>query len=209
MPFTLRLRSFSPPGFCSSSRGDASRSVGVRPAMPSSRESGRASRRARYNPRPKVLVVDDNRAVREMLEDILSSDFDVRLAGDSHEAIERFKAELVDVVLLDILMPGVDGFELLSRLRGLKPEVPVIIVSSLDRAAPAANAICLGARDYLTKPVDAALLLATAKSAVQVPTRRQALDISWPQRADVVLVGDDIPALAGIKVALMPLLTRI
>jgi len=149
-----------------------------------------------------------------MLGDILASHFDVRLSGDSREALERFEAELVDVVLLDILMPGVDGLEVLSRLRAMKPDVPVIVVSGLDRAAPAANAMCLGARDYLTKPVDVALLLSTVKSAVLSATRKAPLDIPgqrnpWPPRADVVLVGDDISALAGVKVALMPLSARI
>jgi DNA-binding response OmpR family regulator len=183
--------------------------------MPRSPESRRAARGAASDPRPTVLVVDDNAAVREMLGDILASNFDVRLAGDSRQALERFEAELVDVVLLDILMPGVDGLEVLSRLRAMKPDVPVIVVSGLDRAAPATNALCLGARDYLTKPVDAALLLSTVSSAVHGATPKAApLDVPgqmnpWPSRADVVLLGDDIPALAGIKVALMPLPARV
>jgi len=182
--------------------------------MPSSPESRGASRRGRDNPRPKVLIVDDDKTVREVFGDILSSDFDVRLAGDSLEALERFEAELVDLVLLDILIPGVDGLEVLSRLRAMKPDVPVIIVSGLDRAAPTANALSLGARDYLTKPVDAALLLATVNSAVQAVPSRKTFDKPsqmnpWPPRADVVLMGHDLQALAGIKVALMPLPTRI
>src|SRR5215475_15174591 len=100
----------------------------------------------------RVLVVDDEPGVRESLRIILRDECEVDLAGSVEEAFARLREEPPDLVLLDLVMPGRSGFELLSEI-GTRPEAPaVVVLTGTTRVATAVEAMKQGAVDYLTKP---------------------------------------------------------
>jgi two-component system, NtrC family, sensor kinase len=113
--------------------------------------------------RPRILVVDDNAANRNVLcRRLERQGYAVEQAANGEIALDRIATEAFDLVLLDILMPLMDGFEVLSRMRKdrrMRP-VPVIVVSALDEIDSVVRAIEMGAEDYLFKPFDPVLLRA-------------------------------------------------
>lgn len=107
--------------------------------------------------RPTVLVVEDERALIELYVRWLEDDYDVRTADGGEAALEQLDEE-VDVVLLDRLMPGMSGDEVLSELRSRVPECKVAMVTAVE---PDFDVIQMGFDDYLTKPVEREELLET------------------------------------------------
>jgi two-component system NtrC family response regulator len=102
-----------------------------------------------------VLVVDDEEAQRKVLGGFLrKKGFEVITAGSADEALESASARTVDLVLTDLRMPGGGGLDLLRGLRGLNPEIPVIVMTAYGTVASAVEAMKRGAADYLGKPVD-------------------------------------------------------
>jgi adenylate cyclase len=113
--------------------------------------------------RGSLLVVDDNEANRDMLARRLARlGYSVALAENGRVALEKIATEPFDLVLLDVVMPGLDGFEVLRRLKADEAvrHVPVIVLSASDETDSAVRCIELGAEDYLPKPFDAVLLRA-------------------------------------------------
>jgi len=100
------------------------------------------------------LIVDDEAGVRESLRMILKEEYVATVAASGEEALEAIRAEPPSVVLLDILMPGLDGLEVLERMRSLAPHVPVIMLTATKTVKTAVKAMKLGAYDYVTKPFD-------------------------------------------------------
>jgi two-component system, OmpR family, KDP operon response regulator KdpE len=112
----------------------------------------------------RILVVDDNRHIQELLEDGLSgAGYDVKSASDAPEGIARFLDVRPDAVLVDVLMPGMDGYELCRRLRELS-DVPIIIVSALRNEGEIIKGLDAGADDYITKPFSVAELTARLRA---------------------------------------------
>ena len=102
---------------------------------------------------PRVLVVDDETAIREALERALRLEgFVVDLAEGGTIALERLAAEPPDVVVLDVVMPDLDGIEVTRRLRGAGSRVPICILSARDEVADRVAGLRAGADDYLVKP---------------------------------------------------------
>jgi phosphoserine phosphatase RsbU/P len=109
----------------------------------------------------RVLVVDDNELNRDLLVRRLQRDgHGVSAVGDGAQALERLAREPFDVVLLDVMMPGVDGFTVLERMQAdpTLRQVRVVIVSAVDDVGSVARGIEMGADDYLTKPINPLLL---------------------------------------------------
>lgn len=106
--------------------------------------------------RPEVLIVDDDPVVREMLGVILSDEFDVRYASTGGDAIDALTDRAPDAMLLDVSMPGVDGYDVLEvrRERHLAPGTCVVMLSAADDERSLVRSWVLGADSYLTKPVD-------------------------------------------------------
>ena len=105
----------------------------------------------------RVLVVDDVDANVKLLEARLTADyFELRTARSGREALEICANERADVVLLDVMMPGMDGFEVCRRLKAdtRTEHIPVIMVTALDQPAERVRAFEAGADDFLTEPVD-------------------------------------------------------
>ncbi len=103
----------------------------------------------------KLLVVDDEEKVRIYLSRLLvHRGYQVETAADGASAIEKLTHQEVDVVLLDIIMPGMSGMEVLPQLKRLKPNVQVIMLTGNASVTIGVESIKLGAFDYLLKPVD-------------------------------------------------------
>ncbi|PWF54667.1 response regulator [Massilia glaciei] len=111
----------------------------------------------------KILIVDDSPTERYYLTDILvKKGFSVRTADNGEEALARIKEEKPELILMDVVMPGANGFQV-TRAITRDPElvdVPIIICSSKNQETDRIWGLRQGARDYLVKPVDPELLLA-------------------------------------------------
>jgi len=126
--------------------------------------------------KPSVLIVDDELGAREALEVVLEDDYYVRSVESGQEALKTIKKTPVDVVLLDVNMPGMDGLEVLRRIKEEDKEIDVIMVSALDLARKAADAIKLGAYDYITKPFEPEDILSAVERVIGNQRLRKELD---------------------------------
>jgi two-component system cell cycle response regulator len=121
----------------------------------------------------RVLVVDDILANVKLLEARLSAEyFHVLTAHSGEEALERLGAEPVDVVLLDVMMPAMDGFEVCRRIKASPKtmHVPVIMVTALDQTSDKVQGLEAGADDFITKPVDDIALITRVKNLARLKT---------------------------------------
>jgi two-component system cell cycle response regulator len=119
----------------------------------------------------RVLVVDDNIANVKLLESRLRAEyFEVLTAGGGAEALEICNSEGVDVVLLDVMMPGMDGFEVCRRLKAnpRTQPIPVIMVTALDQPSDRIAGLEAGADDFLTKPVNDIALVTRVRNLARV-----------------------------------------
>jgi two-component system, NtrC family, response regulator AtoC len=117
--------------------------------------------------RPTVLVVDDEESVRESFHLVLDDDFEVLVAADGARALDLVRTSQVDVVLLDIRMPDMDGIEVLERIKASDDSIEVILVTAVKTVKTAVAAMKLGAFDYLTKPFEDDELLSLVRRAVE------------------------------------------
>lgn len=106
-----------------------------------------------------ILVVDDDQAIRDSLEEILEDSYDVVCVDNGAEAVDRIRTSMFDLVFLDIVMPEMDGIETLKRIKAVEKNIDVIMISGIDRAQEATDSIRHGAYDYITKPFDHELIL--------------------------------------------------
>ena len=103
----------------------------------------------------KVLICDDEEAVRESLNLIISDNHDVEMVCDGKECIDKIKQNAgFDLVFLDVKMPGANGLEVLKQIRKLRPNLKVIFATGYRSTEIAAEAIKLGASDYIIKPFE-------------------------------------------------------
>ncbi len=123
------------------------------------------------NQSARILIVDDNDDVRYQLTRRLKklSYTDISIAEDGQEAVDKIAREEFDLVLLDILMPGMTGYDVLNHLRsnGLLVNLPVIVISALDDMDSTVRCLQIGAEDYLPKPFNATLLEARIRGTLE------------------------------------------
>jgi two-component system, OmpR family, response regulator MprA len=117
----------------------------------------------------KILVVDDERAVRESLRRALELEgYEIELAADGNEALYRLEVtEEPDAVILDVLMPGVDGLEVCRRLRGAGSKLPVLMLTARTEVEDRVAGLDAGADDYVTKPFALEELLARVRALLR------------------------------------------
>jgi type IV pilus assembly protein PilB len=135
-----------------------------RPPLPRSLSEG-----ARRADRTRVLIVDDEQAFRESMKETLDEEnFEVYCAANGAEALEIVYRDRPDVILTDLHMPGIDGFELLQRIRGdlSTCQIPVIFLTVIDAHAVEIQALDMGADDYLAKPVERGRLLSRIRRSL-------------------------------------------
>ena len=114
-----------------------------------------------------ILVIDDERAIRNVLKDILGNEgYKVDEAADGEEGLKKFLATTFDLVLCDIKMPKIDGIEFLQKATEANPDVPVIMISGHGNIETAVDAVKKGAFDYISKPPDLNRLLITIRNAM-------------------------------------------
>src|SRR5215213_6615840 len=147
----------------------------------------------------RILVVDDEPAVREALERILRLDgFEVAIACDGREAVRSQAAAPADAVLLDVLMPGLDGLEVCRRMRDTGDRTPVLMLTARDGVGDRVAGLEAGADDYLPKPFALEELLARLRALLRRATpgpdevlRFADVELS-PSRREVVRAGEPI-----------------
>ena len=126
----------------------------------------------------KVLVADDDAVNRDVLGELLKPEYTVLLARNGAQALERAMRHLPDLILLDVMMPDMDGYEVLRRLRAdpLTEHISVIFISGLDRPEDEANGLKMGAADYITKPFNQTVVMARVALHLQVVRQRRMLE---------------------------------
>jgi putative two-component system response regulator len=128
---------------------------------------------------PVVLVVDDGAANRELIEACLAGiDCEIRTAENGKTALRMIEASPPDLVLLDVQMPGMDGYEVCSRIKA-RPRgelLPVVMITALDRAHDRVMALEAGADDFMSKPVERIELVARVRAALRLKALYDKLD---------------------------------
>jgi two-component system response regulator MprA len=121
--------------------------------------------------KPRVLVVDDDRAVRESLRRSLEfNGYAVALAGDGAEALAGIAGASPDVVVMDVMMPRLDGIEATRALRAAGNDVPILVLTARDSVGDRVDGLDAGADDYLTKPFALEELLARLRALLRRST---------------------------------------
>ncbi len=143
------------------------------PAAPQSAEPAQSL--ALRREKPLLLVVEDDPDAREILGELLQDRYEVTSAGDGETAIEMANRLAPDLVLLDLFLPGLDGFATLSRLRRDKrtADLPVIFLSAQGDADTKSQGLSLGAQDYLAKPFSAQELIARVERTLHQTAQRE------------------------------------
>ena len=124
-------------------------------------------RPAAANARPRVLVVDDEASIRDLLSKTLAlAEYDVDVAPDGRSALERMRMYPYDLLIADLKMPGMDGLTVIREAKRYKGDLPVIIITGFSTESSAIEAVNLGVAGYLTKPFRVPQVLAAAAKAL-------------------------------------------
>jgi diguanylate cyclase (GGDEF)-like protein len=129
------------------------------------------------NLRSLILIVDDDVANIEVLNAVLEDDYEVCFATSGEDAIKIALELLPDLILLDVLMPGIDGYEVCRRLKAdnLVADVPIIFVTGLDDQEAEIRGLALGAIDYVTKPISPVIVRARVRNHIELKRMRDQL----------------------------------
>jgi CheY-like chemotaxis protein/anti-sigma regulatory factor (Ser/Thr protein kinase) len=126
----------------------------------------------------KILVVDDDRTTRHLIAlQLRGAGHSVAQAGDGKKALERARREPFDLVVLDVWMPGMDGLELLEKLRELQPPPRVVMMTADDASETLLRAIQRHAYRYLSKPVEPAQLVEVVRSALAASPEQRPIEV--------------------------------
>jgi two-component system cell cycle response regulator len=148
----------------------------------------------------RILVVDDLEINRKVLQAKLTAEYyQVMVAASGVEAIEIARSSKPDIVLLDVMMPGIDGYETCRRLKHdeLTRHIPVLMVTALDERESRLKALDVGADDYLTKPVDDVQLLARLRNLAKMKPMIEELRLREANGRRIGLMDDTAPAPDG------------
>ncbi len=123
--------------------------------------------------RLSILVVDDEPVNIQLLSSALKDVYDILTAQDGYEAISMLKKHTPDLILLDVMMPDLNGFEVCKIIRGCAQfdDIPVIFISALDTYEGTRQGLNIGGNDYITKPVDLALLKQRVRNHLEFKER--------------------------------------
>ena len=161
----------------------------------------------------RVLIVDDEESVRSSLEKLLAFEKYITFsAPDGETALEAVTSERIDLVLLDIKMPGMDGIEVLQRIKETRGDIPVVIISGHGTISTAVEATKLGAFDFLEKPIDMDRLLLTVRNGVkQGELSRQNVELKEQSKLSTEIVGrhPDILSILGTIEQVAPTNARV
>ncbi|MBF0235158.1 MAG: response regulator [Desulfamplus sp.] len=124
-----------------------------------------------------ILIVDDTEANIDILVDILCDEYEISVAMDGKTAIEDVLENPPDLILLDIMMPGIDGYEVCRRLKEdpKTREIPVIFITALSQVEDETRGLRLGAVDYITKPINPSIVKARVQNHLELKQSREEL----------------------------------
>jgi len=134
----------------------------------------------------KILIIDDEKSIRNALRDILEYEkYEVEEAADGADGFQKIMDGDYDVVLCDIKMPKMDGMEILEKVSGLKPDLPMIMITGHGSIETAVEATKTGAYDFIPKPPDMNRLLVSLRNALErtdlvQETKVLKRRITWP-----------------------------
>jgi two-component system, OmpR family, alkaline phosphatase synthesis response regulator PhoP len=128
---------------------------------------------------PRILIADDNPQGVELLEAYLAgAEYDIETAADGEETLRKVKEWQPDLILLDIMMPKISGFEVCKRIKGnpLTSDIVVLMVTALDQPSDIDRAVDAGTNDFLTKPINKTELLVRVRAALKARQYKAQLD---------------------------------
>lgn len=131
------------------------------------------------NEKHRILVVDDEHMNRKILSDLLKADHQVFLAKDGEQTLARVASDPdLDLILLDVMMPGMDGYEVLRRLKQIETakDIPVIFITALSSIGDEEKGLLLGAVDYIAKPFHPAIVKARIENHLRFVRQRKLLE---------------------------------
>lgn len=142
--------------------------------------------------RLRVLVVDDQPLNIQSLYRVFADDHQVLMATSGEKALQICREAVPDLVLLDVVMPGMDGYEVLNRMKAdpVIAHVPVIFVTARDAAEDEAKGLALGAVDYIAKPINPAIVRARTRTHLDLARSRALLRATLEATADGIVVTD-------------------
>ncbi|HXG92787.1 MAG TPA: response regulator [Blastocatellia bacterium] len=120
----------------------------------------------RNGKRPSLLIVDDDYDTCDLIRAFLSQDFDCDMAYDGETAIDKISANDYAAIIADLMLPKMDGYEVLARASGLAPSTPIIIVTAMS--CDVVKAMEMGAFDYIAKPFDPEQVEMSVRRAVNL-----------------------------------------
>ena len=121
----------------------------------------------------KILIVDDEQFVRDLLEKVLRRrGHDVVVVGDADQALNALGAAAFDLLLTDVVMPGMDGFDLLRRVKSAYPQIKVIVLTGYARKQSISDFLLYGADEYLSKPFQVHELISAVDRVTGAPPAR-------------------------------------
>lgn len=155
---------------------------------------------------PKLLVADDEPVICELIAASLThAGFEVLAAGDGAAALAAARSEHPDVLILDVMMPGLDGFEVVRRLRAEGNDTPVLFLTARDSTEDTVHGLAVGGDDYVAKPFKLEELIARVHALLRRSGARPA------NASDVLMIGDlevdpdrHLVRKAGVEVDLTP-----
>src|SRR5690606_24457957 len=140
--------------------------------------------------KPRILIVEDEEKISRVLElELTYEGYETAKAFDGLDALTLFREQEWDLILLDIMLPGLSGIEVLRRIRTGDTETPVILLTAKDSVEDKVSGLDLGANDYITKPFQIEELLARVRVALRMNAQKSvpADEVDWLQIADLKL----------------------
>ena len=154
----------------------------------------------------KILVVDDDQKICKILSISLSSlGYEITLANDGFQALERIESERFDVVLLDLMLPGHSGIEILRHIHEQRAETQVIVLTAYASLETAIEAMRLGAYDYVTKPFDVKTIRSTVRRALEKQRMAASLAAIYDVSREMTL----LPGVNQVAAAVLDVIERI
>jgi FixJ family two-component response regulator len=118
--------------------------------------------------RPRIAIVDDDKSVRKALSRLLAgASFEVRAFGSGRELLEGLSSFSPDCLVLDLQMPEMTGLDLQRHLLRTRPAIPVIVITGHDSPSARSESVALGVSDYLAKPIDVDVLIASILKSLE------------------------------------------
>lgn len=154
-----------------------------------------------------ILVVEDDPIIRQTVDYALRrAGFETRTSADGHEALEMARSSAPDLILLDLMLPGIDGFTFAEEIRKTDSEVAIIMVTALDQERDKVRGLDAGADDYMTKPFSVGELLARVRANLRRVKERAVLKVD-----EVIRTGDLLidPSQLRVSVADSPVRLRL